>query len=53
MAKAKPSEIRIRAKETAEFGGLAVTNRTANSILVKKTGKGFVVTDCCLEEQGK
>ena len=53
MAKTKPREIRIRAKETVELGGLAVTNRTANSILVKKVAKGFVVADCCLEEQGK
>ena len=53
MAKATPKETRIRAKETVELGGLAVTNRTANSILVKKTSKGFVIADCCLEEQGK
>ncbi len=45
--------VRVRAKETMEVGGLKVTNRTGNSILVRKTAKGIEVTDCCLEEQGK
>jgi len=52
MVKGASPEIRIRAKESVELGGLQVTNRTANSILVKKTTKGLVVADCCLEEQG-
>jgi len=45
-------DVRVRPKETVELGEVRVTNRTANSILVKRTGKGLVVTDCCLEEQG-
>ncbi len=52
MVKATSREIRVPAKGTVEVGGLQVTNRTANSILVKKTAKGLVVADCCLEEQG-
>jgi hypothetical protein len=52
MVKTGPRETRVRAKETVELGGIQVTNRTANSILVKKTAKGLVVADCCLEEQG-
>lgn len=44
---------RVRAKETISVGDFEVTNQTANSIMVKKTSKGLVVTDCCLEEQGK
>lgn len=52
MAKGQAAELRVRAKETVTLGGLSVTNRTANSIMVKKTAKGLVVTDCCLEEQG-
>ena len=44
-------DVRVRPKETVELGEVRVTNRTANSILVKRTGKGLVVTDCCLEEQ--
>jgi hypothetical protein len=52
MAKGGAREIRVRAKETIRLAGLEVTNETANSIRVKKTAKGFVVTDCCLEEQG-
>ena len=52
MAKRAPGGTRVRAKETVRLGGIDVTNRTANSILVKKTAKGLVVTDCCLEEQG-
>lgn len=43
----------MRPLETIEFGGTKVTNRTANSIMVRKTTKGVEVTDCCLEEQGK
>lgn len=52
MAKRTMSDVRIRAKETVTVGDLAVTNRTGNSITVKKTSKGVVVTNCCLEEQG-
>jgi hypothetical protein len=52
MVKTTAQETRIRAKETVELGGIRVTNRTANSILVKTTAKGLVVADCCLEEQG-
>ena len=52
MVNPAPRGTRVRAKETVQVGGIQVTNRTANSILVKKTVKGLVVTDCCLEEQG-
>jgi hypothetical protein len=52
MAKGRTAEVRVRAKETVKLSGFDVTNRTANSIMVKKTTSGFVVTDCCLEEQG-
>ncbi|HWM51262.1 MAG TPA: hypothetical protein VNO76_07960 [Thermoplasmata archaeon] len=52
MVKTTAQGTRVRAKETVELGGIRVTNRTANSILVKKTAKGLVVADCCLEEQG-
>ena len=52
MVKASPREVRVPAKGTVDLGDLQVTNRTANSILVKKTSKGVVVADCCLEEQG-
>jgi len=52
MAKAQAAGVRVRAKETVTLGGFDVTNRTANSIMVKKTTNGLVVTDCCLEEQG-
>src|SRR5881296_1462308 len=52
MAKGRAAEVRVRAKETVKLGGLDVTNRTANSITVKKTAVGLVVTNCCLEEQG-
>jgi len=52
MAKGDARGTRVRAKQTIHLGGLEVTNQTANSILVKKTAKGLVVTDCCLEEQG-
>lgn len=45
--------VRVRAKETVEIGGLTVTNRTGNSILVRETARGLEVTDCCLDEQGK
>jgi len=51
MAKGRGAEVRVRAKETVKLGTLDVTNRTANSIMVKKTANGLVVTDCCLEEQ--
>ena len=52
MAKGRAAEVRVRAKETVKLGSLDVTNRTANSIIVKKTAGGLVVTNCCLEEQG-
>lgn len=52
MAKGAAGGTRIPAKKTVRLEGLEVTNQTANSILVKKTAKGLVVTDCCLEEQG-
>ncbi len=50
---AKTAGMRIRPRETLELEGVKVTNRTANSILVRKTRSGVVVADCCLEEQGK
>jgi len=46
------ADVRVRAKETVKVGDLQVTNRTTNSITVRKTSKGLVVTNCCLEEQG-
>ncbi len=52
MAKGHAKDVRVRSKETVTLGGLQVTNRTGNSITVTKTAKGFVVTNCCLEEQG-
>lgn len=52
MATRKAAEVRVGTKETIRLGNLEVTNRTANSITVRKTAKGVVVTNCCLEEQG-
>ena len=52
MGKTTAGGTRVGAKETVRLGDLQVTNQTANSILVRKTAKGLVVTDCCLEEQG-
>lgn len=52
MAKGKAPDVRVKVKEKVNLGGIEVTNRTANSITVRKTAKGVVVTDCCLEEQG-
>src|SRR6266571_2210517 len=52
VAKGRAAEVRVRSKETVKLGGLDVTNRTANSIMVKKTAVGLVVTNCCLQEQG-
>jgi hypothetical protein len=49
---AKRAGIRVAAKGTVELDGVRVTNRTSNSILVRRTSKGIEVTDCCLEEQG-
>lgn len=49
---AKAPEVRVRAKETAMVGDVRVTNRTGNSILVRKTGRGVEVAACCLEEIG-
>lgn len=45
--------VRVRPKETVTVGETQVTNRTANSILVRATSRGVVVADCCLEEQGE
>ena len=53
MVRSAPRTTRVRAKETISLGDVKVTNETANSILVRRTSKGLVVTDCCLEEQGK
>jgi len=52
MAEGRGAEVRVRAKETVKLGTLDVTNRTANSVMVKKTPNGLGVIDCCLEEQG-
>lgn len=52
MAKSRTADVRVRAKETIEIGDLKVTNKTANSITVRATRGGVVVTNCCLEEQG-
>ena len=52
MAKGKVADIRVKVKETVRIGDVKVTNRTANSITVRKAAKGVVVTNCCLEEQG-
>lgn len=52
MATRKPPELRVRRRETVRVGNLEVTNGTANSITFRKTAKGVVVTNCCLEEQG-
>ncbi len=49
---AKTAGVRVGAKRTIELDGVRVTNKTANSILVRRTPKGIEVTDCCLEEQG-
>jgi len=53
MPRKRSREVRVRPKETVVVGGTKVTNRTANSILVRPTARGLVVADCCLEEQGK
>ncbi len=53
MTKPNAPGLRVRPRETVELAGTKVTNRTANSIMVRKTSKGVEVTDCCLEEQGK
>ena len=52
MANGRAAGVRVRAKETVKLDGLDVTNRTANSIVVKKPASGLVVTNCCLEKQG-
>jgi len=51
MAAAKGAERRVRSKETVTIEGVRVTNKTTNSIMVRKTSKGLEVTNCCLEEQ--
>lgn len=53
MSSKSPREVRVRPKETVDVDGTRVTNRTANSILVRRSGRSLEVTDCCLEEQGK
>ena len=45
--------IRVETNKAVELDGVRVTNKTANSILVRRTSKGIEVTDCSLEEQGK
>jgi len=51
MASTKGAERRVRSKETVTIEGVRVTNKTTNSIMVRKTSKGLEVTNCCLEEQ--
>ena len=53
MGKTSAEGTRVPARKTVRLGDLLVKNETANSILVQRTAKGLVVTDCCLEEQGK
>ncbi len=50
---ARPAGTRVRTDETVEIGEVKVTNRTGNSILVRKKAGGIEVTQCCLEETGK
>ncbi len=50
---AKAAAIRVRTNETADVGGVRVTNRTGNSILVRTRSGGIEVTQCCLEEMAK
>lgn len=52
MAKGKAADVRVKVKETIRLGEIEVTNRTTNSITVRRTAKGVIVTNCCLEEQG-
>ena len=52
VGKPRAADVRVRPKEKVVLGDVEVTNGTANSIRVKKTAKGLVVTDYCLEEQG-
>lgn len=50
----KDKRVRVKPKATEVIGRTKVTNRTANSIEVALAKDGsVVVTDCCLEEQGK
>ena len=45
---------RVTSNTTVEIGNLKVTNKTANSILVRvQSANSIEVVDCCLEEQGK
>lgn len=53
MAKSKNADVRVRVRATVTLGHIEITNHTSNSITVRKTAKGVVVTDCCLEEQGR
>lgn len=46
--------IRVRPSQTVSVGAARVTNKTATSIEVTVGPNGAViVTNCCLEEQGK
>jgi len=47
---AKTAEVRVRSKGSALIGDVRVTNKTGNSILVRKTGHGIELVACCLEE---
>lgn len=46
------ADVRVKAKKTVTVDGVRVRNDTANSITVRRTPKGIIVTNCCLEEQG-
>ena len=50
---AKTVGIRVETDKAVALDGVRVTNKTSNSLLVRRTPKGIEVTDCCLEEQGK
>jgi len=50
---AKAVGLRVETEKAVELDGVRVTNKTSNSLLVRRTPKGIEVTDCCLEEQGK
>lgn len=45
-------DVRVNAKRSVTVDGVRVRNGTANAITVRRTPKGLVVTNCCLEEQG-
>src|SRR2546426_12805196 len=50
---AKAGGLRVETEKAVELDGARVTNKTSNSLLVRRTPEGIEVTDCCLEEQGK